>query len=279
MLIISGCVLLLVGGLVAAVRWGGLAVARSAVTASAEPTVEEVLRRFLWWLTVATVSGLGAGLLVTGAGGRLAMRLLAATSPEAQGRLTEADEVVGEISLDGTVGLIVFAGLLPGFASAVVYLVIRRWLPTGRLGGLSFGLLLLLSLSTRVDPLRSDNVDFDIVGPGWLAFAAFAPLVVLHGMTVAALAARYSGVLPLPSKDRRVLSRYAPLLLLVVLLPLALLALGAGLLVALMSRLPRPSLDWEARAVLVAGRAALVLLALAALPGFVGAAADILGSS
>jgi hypothetical protein len=34
------------------------------------------------------------------------MRLLAATSPEAEGSLTEADEVVGEISAGGTLSLI-----------------------------------------------------------------------------------------------------------------------------------------------------------------------------
>ncbi len=44
------------------------------------------------------------------------MRLLAATSPEAQGVLTEADQVVGDITLSGTVGFFVFAGLPFGLA-------------------------------------------------------------------------------------------------------------------------------------------------------------------
>jgi len=34
--------------------------------------------------------------------------------PEAQGRVTEADEVVGRISVDGTLGFVVFTGLFLG---------------------------------------------------------------------------------------------------------------------------------------------------------------------
>ena len=43
------------------------------------------------------------------------MRLLAVTAgPTAQGRITEADQVVGRISLDGTLGFIVFTSLFFG---------------------------------------------------------------------------------------------------------------------------------------------------------------------
>ncbi len=97
-------------------------------------------RRFLWYVTLAVVSGVGSGILIAGAGGRLAMRLLAATASEAaQGRVTEADEVVGRISTGGTIGFTVFAALFFGMSSGVVYLLIRRWLPRGRLGGLTYG--------------------------------------------------------------------------------------------------------------------------------------------
>jgi hypothetical protein len=65
----------------------------------------DVRRPELWSLTVAVTSGVGAGLLAAGAGGRLAMRLLAVTAgADAQGRITEAEQVVGRISVDDTLG-------------------------------------------------------------------------------------------------------------------------------------------------------------------------------
>ena len=65
-------------------------------------------RRFLggcvWWVRVLPVP--------------VIMRLLAVTGgDDAQGRITEADEVVGSIELDGTIGLYLFGGILPGLMS------------------------------------------------------------------------------------------------------------------------------------------------------------------
>ena len=53
---------------------------------------------------VGLTGGFWTGLLVTGPAVRLAMRLLAVTGgDDAQGRITEAEEVVGSVSLDGTI--------------------------------------------------------------------------------------------------------------------------------------------------------------------------------
>jgi hypothetical protein len=116
------------------------------------------------------------------------MRLLALTAgPDAQGRITEADQVVGRITADGTLGFIVFNGIPFGLLAAALYLLLRRWLPAGRLGGLTLGVLLLVVAGTRIEPLRADNPDFTLVGPSWLAVAAFVALGLLHGMVVTAL--------------------------------------------------------------------------------------------
>jgi hypothetical protein len=119
--VIAVCIVLVLAGLVATVRWGGLTVQPPAPPAAdvAGPTdpppMGLVVRRYLWYLTMAVASGVGAGILAAGAGGRLVMRLLAVTAgPEAQGRVTEADEVVGRISVDGTLGFVVFTGLFLG---------------------------------------------------------------------------------------------------------------------------------------------------------------------
>lgn len=94
------------------------------------------------------------------------------------------------------------------------YLLIRRWLPGGRLGGLAFGGVLLVVAATRIEPLRKGNPDFDIVGPGWLSIVVFAALVVAQGMCVAAVAGRYSRVLPLLSRRMPSVLAHGPLLLL-----------------------------------------------------------------
>ena len=143
--------------------------------------------------SVATVlaAGLVAGVLVVGLGGRLVMRALAATSGDAaQCRLTEADQIVGEITLDGSVGFVLFAGLLLPAGASFIYLAIRRFLPDPVcIGGLIFGLLLLATFGVD-DPLSPTNVDFRILSPLPLAVALVAMTALLFGVTFAALAAR-----------------------------------------------------------------------------------------
>src|SRR6266704_1545151 len=141
MWVIVVCIALVFVGLVAVVRWGGLAVeppptpAQDAPGPTGTPPVSLVVRRYLWYLAVAAVSGAAAGILAAGAGGRLVMRLLAVTAgADAQGRITEAEEVVGRITVDGTLGFVVFTGLFFGTVSGAAYLLLRRWLPAGRAG-------------------------------------------------------------------------------------------------------------------------------------------------
>ena len=81
-------------------------------------------------LACVLTAGFVAGLLVVGLGGRLVMRVLAATSGmDAQGRFTEAGERVGKITLGGSIGFFIFAGLLIPRASSLVYIPLRRILP------------------------------------------------------------------------------------------------------------------------------------------------------
>ncbi len=60
-----------------------------------------------------------AGVLVGGVGGRLVMRLSAiAAGSDAAGLLTENGNTVGEITVGGTVALIVFGGGLAAYSRA-----------------------------------------------------------------------------------------------------------------------------------------------------------------
>src|SRR5215211_3003594 len=282
MAVIILCIALVLVGLV---RWGALAVEPPSTSGpdgtgpTDPPPVSLVVRRYLWYLAVALLSGAAAGLLAAGAGGRLVMRLLAVTAgAAAQGQITEAQEIVGRITVDGTIGFVVFTGLFFGPVSGAAYLLLRRWLPAGRAGGLAFGALLLVVAGTRLEPLRRGNPDFDLVGPGWVSVVAFAVLVVFHGMLVAALAGRVSRAVPLLAARPGAIAVHAPLLLLVLPGPsVALVLIIVGVLVVLVSRIPSVVAAWHARRLLVLGRVALALITLVALPGFTMAIVDILG--
>jgi hypothetical protein len=278
------CTVLVLAGLVAAVRWGGLTVqppappSPEAAGPPEQPPIGLVVRRYLWYLTLAVTSGVGAGILAAGAGGRLVMRLLAVTAgADAQGRVTEAGEVVGRISVDGTLGFVVFTGLFFGLATGTLYLLLRRWLPAGRAGGLAYGALLLVVAGTRLDPLRPGNPDFDLVGPGWVSVLAFTALAVFHGVLVAALAGRISRALPLPGAGPRAIAAHAPLLLLLPLGSAVLLVAIVGVMVALASQVPGVVAAWRDRRSVMVGRVALAAVAVVALPGFASAVVDILG--
>jgi hypothetical protein len=156
---IALCLALVAVGVVLVVRWGG---------DSDRPRGS--LGRYVG---VALIAGCVAGVLVAGAGSRLVMRLLALTWQDVEGSFTEANEVVGDISLDGTLGLIVFGGLPAGFLTGAVYALAGPALPRGRVGGVALGLLVLVLAGTRIDPLRADNFDFDLVGPPALAVVGF----------------------------------------------------------------------------------------------------------
>ncbi len=131
-----------------------------------------------------------AGLLVLGLVGRLVMRILGATSPDAQGRETDAGFMVGKITFDGTVGFVVFVGLFGGIVTTLAYLVFRSWLPAKAWStGLVSAVLLIGTLGVA-DDFSPENRDFQILTPKWLAVALVIGIVLLFALTFTALAAR-----------------------------------------------------------------------------------------
>jgi hypothetical protein len=273
-LVLVACGALLLYGIVRTVRGQGNGIAPPA----ADGTAAGRLRVAVWWLGLVVLTGVVSGLTVVGPAARLAMRLLGATAGDAaQGRLTEAEEVVGEISLGGTIGLLLFAGIVFGLATSILWFVARGVLPTGRVGGVVLGAVVLVLAATRVDPLRPDNEDFDLVGPWWLAIALFTAMALLQGAAVAAFAPAISRWLPLPGRSPRTLA-YAALIFLLPLLPVAILA---ALVLAVVAWAPEPVRRvpvWLADdRVRRAGQVVLALLVLVALPGFVQDIADIAG--
>lgn len=243
--------------------------------------VREAIHRYVRGLAIALVAGFWSGFLFTGSAMRLIMRLLGATSGEsARGSVTEADQIVGDIDFNETLGLHIFGGILPGLLSGGLYLLVRRWLPAGRLGGVAFGALHLIIAATRLDPLRPENPDFDLLGPGWLSVLTFGLATVVHGMAVAAFANRFSASFPSPERG------VPPLPVLLVLAPAILILIpGAALMVPVLAGLAlsvaagrtrglAPLL--ASRPILVGGRIALGLLALVFFPGMIDDLHDII---
>jgi hypothetical protein len=275
--VMAVCGLLLVAGLGAGLFWCGRDFQVPPV--EARPGPAEVARRFAWYCALGITGAVTAGLTVIGAGGRLAMRLLAVTAGDgAQGRTTEANEIVGEITASGTVGFITFTGIFGGLIAAGIYLVVRRYLPPNPLGGLVFGAGLLVVLGTVIDPLRADNRDFDLVGPGWVSVAVFTLLALAFGAALAGWMARLSEWLPLPSREARVLVRYAvPAALALVLFSVTAALVVLGVLVVLVTRWGALVDAVRSHTALLVGRVALVALAVLAMPGAVVSMADIVG--
>jgi hypothetical protein len=270
------CGAMLVVGLVFGVRWSTLPF--EAPPPIEAPSWDEVARRYVWWCSLLLAGGITAGVTVMGAGGRLAMRLLAVTSPaEAQGRITEADEIVGEITVDGTIGFIVFNGIVGGVLAGAIYLITRRFLPPRWRGGLAFGAGLLIVLGTTIDPLRDENPDFDIVGPDWLSVLVFTAMALAFGVVLAGFMARLSTWLPLPSTARATLVRYLPVAAVAafgfsVTIALALL----GVFVVIATRWTRLLDAVRSPTAIRVGQVALLALVGVSLPGAIQSIANIL---
>ena len=130
------------------------------------------------------LAGVLAGVVVLGIGSRLAMRVVALLNAEANGTLTDAEQVVGAITLGGTVELIVFGGLFGGLFAGVIWVVVRERLPDR----LSLRIPLAGVIATLIGSfaiIESSNIDFRLFDPVVLNVAMFIMLVGLAGSATA----------------------------------------------------------------------------------------------
>jgi hypothetical protein len=139
-------------------------------------------------VAVGAIAGALAGVLVGGIGGRIAMRLAGAMSDPSMvgGARTANGNILGDVTLGGTLAIVIFAGLLPGTIGGLAFVAARPWLaPLGRWGGLAFGLVLLSSIGPTV--LEPFNFDFRKFGSAPVNVATFALLFPLFGIALGAL--------------------------------------------------------------------------------------------
>jgi hypothetical protein len=195
-------------------------------------------------------------------GGRLLMRVIAVTSDErAQGRLTEANEVVGEVTVDGTILFVVFIGLFAGSVGAAAFALARPVLPRrGAVAGMMVAGLIGGLPARPSDLLNPESVDFQILGPTWFAALMLVNLVGLFGATAGVLIDTFTARWPTPSLSVRGLAGLLPLVVLVIPSPLL---LAAAIIIW--------ARGWErpGRGAGRVGRSVAVLLVVAATAGWV----------
>lgn len=157
---------------------------------------------------VAGMAGAAAGLVVAGLGGRIVMRVsMLVASGDVERRLTENGNRIGEFTVDGTIGLLLFGGLLTGLVAGVYWYAIRPTvkslgsgeLPAAALVGVVLGGLLI------IDP---ENRDFEILEPAGLQVALFLGLAAITGLAVAGFDRVFERLLP---RGGRAVFVYLPL--------------------------------------------------------------------
>lgn len=171
--------------------------------------VSAALARHARGLAIVLCAGSIAGMVAGGIGGRLAMRLSGIfAGPELQGAITQNANVVGHITVGGTIELIVFSGLLDGLFAGFVYMALQPWLRNlGGLAPLGFGLILLAAFgSVRIDP---QNADFRRFGPPILNVSMFAAIFVLCGVLLTKLAPALDQVMLQPREGGPAVGRVA----------------------------------------------------------------------
>ena len=131
-------------------------------------------------LRVLVVAGVPVGVLVAGAGSRIAMLLLRLTSPDwVNGIRSDDDFVIGRFTLGGTYNLLML-GAAVGIVGAGVYRLVAPWL----LGPMWFRRVTTALASAVVVGsmlVHADGVDYRLLKPTWFAIALFVALPGLFG--------------------------------------------------------------------------------------------------
>jgi hypothetical protein len=183
------CLPLLGAAVALSVRFGGLPINRGVAERQpdGEPRTARTMR-FVRGAAVSLTSGLIAGITVAGVGGRMMMRLAAATSPgSVQGATTAADETVGRVTFGGSMFLIVAFGVLITPMIGLAYRLVRRWLPgPAALAGVTVTAMAAAIFGRAIDLTSPSNLDFAILRPRPLIAAMLLALIVLYGATLGA---------------------------------------------------------------------------------------------
>jgi hypothetical protein len=131
------------------------------------------------------LSGAIVGIVVAGLGGRLVMRVVAVLHSDAVGAFTENGNRIGDITVGGTLFLIVF-GLFLGLLAGVLWVIVSPWIP----GNTRVRALLTAGAAIAIGtPLLiiGRNPDFIILDHDPTVVSLLVALVGLVGLSIALL--------------------------------------------------------------------------------------------
>ncbi len=235
------------------------------------------------------LAGIVVGIVVGGIGGRLLMRVAALAEPDAAGLRTENGNVIGAITVEGTLALLVFGGLLTGAIIGSLWVVIRPWLPERPLTRALVAMPICVAMGTTL-LIQASNPDFVILSRNGAVIAALVGLVALVGPSMVLAESAFERLLPVVRRRASpaflayaLIDAFGALLVLALVVPLylgsslvlagvAFVVVGVASVVRWASRIGGPSPDWLAPI----GRGALAVGTIAglavAIPEILGAA-------
>ena len=132
------------------------------------------------------LAGLLTGILVAGIGGRIVMRAAALLVPEAAGQLTDNGNRIGEITLGGSLSLVLAGALFFGLLGAIVWVVVSPWIPGGGRTRAILAMPIAVAL-TGIALIQARNPDFPVLRHDATTVVLLLALVALAGLAIAGL--------------------------------------------------------------------------------------------
>jgi hypothetical protein len=161
-----------------------------AAAAEAWPT-GEILRE----ISRGGIAGLIVGVVVGGFGGRLFMRVAALLHPEATGMATANGNLIGDITLSGSLALVVFVGLFAGLAAGVIWVTVQTWIPGSGLTRAILTMPVAVAIGAR-GLLQVPNPDFLILGYDPVIVVLIVAFTAALGLSIALVDDWLDGRLP-----------------------------------------------------------------------------------
>ena len=141
------------------------------------------------------IAGIIVGLLVGGLGGRLVMRVATILHEDRVGMFTENGELIGRISVQGTLALMTFGGLGMGLLAGAIWVIVSPWIPGRGLARARVTAIAAIALGTP--PLiQRTNPDFTILRHDPIVVVLLVGLVGLVGFSIATVDGALDARLP-----------------------------------------------------------------------------------
>ena len=157
----------------------GLTRSSGMATSTPDITTPSSFGEILRDITRGGVAGLLAGMIGVGVGGRIVMRLAALLVPASAGTLTQNGNVIGRVTLDGSLGL-VLTGAVVGLLAGTVWVVVSPWIPTTGLARALLAIPIAIALGA-IGVIEASNPDFSVLDHDPRVVGALLGLVGLIG--------------------------------------------------------------------------------------------------